>query len=47
MNGPAWSRAIWLDVRYSGGACIARLGALPAKHRLAENTLASVAAAAN
>ncbi len=35
------------DVRYTGAACIARLSALPARHRLAENTLASVAAATN
>ena len=35
------------DVRYSGAACIARLSALPAKRRLQENAIASVATAAN
>jgi HEAT repeat protein len=35
------------DVRYSGAACIARLSALPAKHRVQENAIAAVATAAN
>jgi HEAT repeat protein len=35
------------DVRYSGAACIARLSALPAKRRVQENAMASVATAAN
>ena len=35
------------DVRYAGAACIARLSALPAKHRVPENTVASVAGVAN
>jgi len=33
------------DVRYAGAACIARLSALPAKHRVQENAVASVSAA--
>jgi HEAT repeats len=32
------------EVRYAGAACIARLSALPAKHRIPENAVASAAA---